>query len=69
MKEITIIGATGTLGLPVTKELNNKGVNVKAVVRDVEKAKEILPENVEVVYGDVSDKESLTKALTDSETI
>ena len=69
MKVITIIGATGTLGLPVTKELNDKGVRIKAVVRDVTKAKEMLPKNVEIVYGDVSDKASLEEALAGSETI
>lgn len=69
MKKITIIGATGTLGLPVAKELNNRGVRVKAVVRDVAKAKEMLPENVEIVYGDVSDKASLKVALADTETL
>ena len=69
MKEITIIGATGTLGSSITKELNNKGVRVKAVARDVVKAKELLPENVEIVYGDVSDKASLKEALAGSKTI
>lgn len=69
MKTLTIIGATGTLGLPITKKLSQKGIQVKAVVRDVEKAKELFPKHVEIVYGDVSDKESLIKALIGSETI
>ena len=69
MKTITIIGATGTLGLPITKKLSEKGIHVKAVVRDVEKAKALLPNHVEIVYGDVSDKTSLHTALKESETI
>ncbi|NLR93770.1 SDR family oxidoreductase [Flammeovirga agarivorans] len=69
MKKITIIGATGTLGLPITKQLTKKGVQVKAVVRDIKKAKEILPSTVEIVYGDVAEKDSLKTALTGSETI
>ncbi|MCG8331162.1 MAG: NAD(P)H-binding protein [Chitinophagales bacterium] len=69
MKKLTIIGATGALGLPITKRLTSKGVQVKAIVRDVKKAKEQLPEAVEVAYGDVSDKESLKIALVGSETI
>ncbi|WP_299557156.1 NAD(P)H-binding protein [Seonamhaeicola sp.] len=69
MKSITIIGATGQLGLPVTKELNKKGVKVKAVVRDVDNAKTLLPEGVEIVYGDVADKNSLKEALIDTDTI
>ncbi len=69
MKKLTIIGATGSLGLPITKKLANKGIQIKAIVRDPEKAKEQLPGNVEVVYGDVSDKESLKSALVGSKTI
>ncbi len=69
MKKITIIGATGQLGKPVAQELSKKGVKIKAIVRDIEKAKEILPEQVEIVYGDVSDKESLKTALRGTETI
>lgn len=69
MKEVTIIGATGTLGSSITKQLHNKGVHVKVVARDVVKAKEMLPEKVEIVYGDVSDKASLKEALSGSETI
>lgn len=69
MKKLTIIGATGTLGLPITRKLVGKDIQVKAVVRDVEKAKELLPENVEIVYGDVSDQESLRTALVGSTTI
>ena len=69
MKKITVIGATGQLGLPVTKELNKKGVKVKAIVRDIEKAKTLLPEQVEIVFGDVADKNSLRNALIGTDTI
>ena len=69
MKTLTIIGATGTLGLPLSKKLSQKGIHIKAVVRDIEKAKELLPNTIEVVYGDVSDKKSLKTALEGSETI
>lgn len=69
MKKITIIGATGSLGSSIATQLSQNGIQVKAVVRDLEKAKELLPANLEVVYGDVSDKESLKAALVGSETI
>jgi uncharacterized protein YbjT (DUF2867 family) len=69
MKKITIIGATGTLGSAITKKLNGQGVQVKAVVRDLEKAKQMLPAEVELVQGDVSDKDSLRKALIGTQTI
>ena len=41
MKKITVIGATGNLAVPVIKELVAKGVQVKAIVRDIQKAKEL----------------------------
>ena len=69
MKSITIIGATGQLGLPVAKELIKKGVKVKAVVRNPEKGKALFPEGIEIVQGDVADKSSLRNALMNTETI
>lgn len=66
-QSLTVIGATGTLSVPVIKQLINKGVSVTAVVRNVEKARTLLPEETEIVYGDVEDKESLIKALRGSE--
>lgn len=69
MKKLSIIGATGSLGSSITKQLATMSVQVKAIVRDVEKGKNLLPENVEVVYGDVSDRESLRSALEGTESI
>ncbi|KXX67067.1 SDR family oxidoreductase [Flammeovirga sp. SJP92] len=69
MKNITIIGATGALGSSITKELIKKGVQVKVVARDVEKAQSLLPEKAKIVYGDVADKDSLREALTGTETV
>ena len=40
-KKITVIGATGMIGIPVTNELINAGFEVTALVRNVEKAKQI----------------------------
>jgi uncharacterized protein YbjT (DUF2867 family) len=69
MKTITVIGATGNLAVPVITELTAKGVQVKAIVRDIQKAKELLPKTTEIVFGDVADKESLKNALKGTETI
>lgn len=66
-KTLTIIGATGNLSVPVIKQLVTKGVKVKAIVRNLDKAKTMLPAEVELVYGDVEDVESLNTALKDSE--
>ena len=68
-KEITIIGATGKIGLLTTFQLARAGYQVKAVVRNVEKAEHSLGRgnNIELVYGDLTDTNSLEKALEDTE--
>ncbi|MCG7550652.1 NAD(P)H-binding protein [Pseudoalteromonas sp. Of7M-16] len=68
-KSITVIGATGNLAQPVIRNLVAKGVQVTAVVRDVQKAKAALPEEVTCVYADVSDLDSLKDALKGAETV
>lgn len=67
MNKITFIGATGKLGIPTAKRLVENGVQVKAVVRNLESAKEILPKEVEIVHGDLQDINSLKLALTGTE--
>jgi len=61
-----VAGATGETGRRIVQELIAKNIPVRALVRDAEKAKEILPPNVELVIGDVLTPESLTTALGDS---
>ena len=68
-KEITVIGATGNIGMPVTFHLVKAGYQVKAVARDLEKAKNRLGQtsNIELVYGDLTSVDSLKEALRDTE--
>ena len=49
IKSIAFIGATGRLALPVIKVLAENGFAIRAIVRNVEKAKQLLPSNVEIV--------------------
>ncbi len=68
-KKITIIGATGHLGHRVTAKLVEKGAEVTAIVRDPEAAKSMLPTQVRLIQGDVSDLASLRSALHGTETL
>ncbi len=68
MKKIAILGATGLIGKPVTKQLINAGFDVTIVARDIEKAKLIFP-NTPVIYGDLEDKMSLFDALKGQECV
>lgn len=63
VKNILVIGATGMLGKPVTKELVNAGFNVSALVRNPEKAKKELPANVKLIKGDISSEKDLLNAM------
>ena len=65
MKKIAVIGATGRLAPMVIKEMIENGIAVKALVRNKEKAKKLLPAEVDVISADLSDVESLISGLTD----
>ena len=67
MKRITVIGATGMIGIPVSRELIKAGFEVTALVRDTDKARQILPREVKLVKGDLNDKASIVKALKNSD--
>lgn len=63
MKKIAIIGATGMLGQPVTKEFINAGFDVTLLVRDINKAKQIFGSTVRLVEGDLKDTNKLKQSL------
>lgn len=58
-----VAGATGQTGRRIVKELVNRGIEVRCLVRDVEAAKQILPEAAELVKGDLLEPETLTAAV------
>ncbi|MFL2116604.1 SDR family oxidoreductase [Marinilactibacillus psychrotolerans] len=62
---IAITGATGNLGNLVIQELLEKELEetVVAVVRNEEKAKDQLPDTVEIRYGDYASYDSLVNAF------
>lgn len=61
-----VAGATGETGRRIVKELVQRGIPVRAMVRDREKASAILPSEAEIVVGDVLKPESLKAAIGDS---
>ncbi|MEM9904238.1 MAG: SDR family oxidoreductase [Cyanobacteria bacterium P01_D01_bin.44] len=58
-----VVGATGQTGYRIVKQLVEKGIPVRAVVRDLAKAKELLPTEVEVVTGDVLEPSTIRAAM------
>lgn len=61
-----VAGATGQTGCRIVQQLVERDIPVRAFVRDLEKAKAILPPQVELVLGDVLNPDCLAEALADS---
>lgn len=62
-----VAGATGETGRRIVQELVNREIPVRALVRDLEQARKILPATgVELVLGDLLNQGSITAAIADS---
>jgi uncharacterized protein YbjT (DUF2867 family) len=60
-----VAGATGQTGQNIVKQLVQKNIAVRALVRNLDKGKELLPKEAELFVGDVLQPASLEEALTD----
>ncbi|MFM8739291.1 MAG: SDR family oxidoreductase [Cytophagales bacterium] len=67
MKKVAIVGATGMLGQPVTKEFINEGYEVTLLVRNLAKAKKIFASRARLIEGDLRDKEKIKRLLDGQE--
>ncbi|MBW4604112.1 MAG: SDR family oxidoreductase [Calothrix sp. FI2-JRJ7] len=61
-----VAGATGETGRRIVQELVARNIPVRALVRDINKARSILPAGVDLVQGDVLEPGTLATALGDS---
>jgi uncharacterized protein YbjT (DUF2867 family) len=62
---VLVVGATGQTGRHIVKQLIEKNVPVKALVRNIEQAQGILPPDTELVKGDILKPETIKNALSD----
>ncbi len=69
IQNITVIGSTGMIGRPVTRELVKAGFTVTCLVRDEAKARTLLPPNVRLVKGDLHDAASVAEALKGADAV
>ncbi|MEO0839278.1 MAG: NAD(P)H-binding protein, partial [Cyanobacteria bacterium J06643_5] len=60
---VLVAGATGGVGKRVVKRLVDKGYKVRCLVRDIEKARSILDDNVDLVVADITKPETLNPLL------
>jgi len=63
IKRVLVVGATGMLGRPVVRRLIEEGFVVRALARDVDRARTLLPAACQIVRGDVRDDALLLAAL------
>ena len=61
--KILVIGATGTIGTTVCELLKEEKADFNALVRNAEKAQRLVSRGINTVTGDLSDLNSLRKAM------
>ncbi|MFE4108641.1 SDR family oxidoreductase [Almyronema epifaneia] len=64
-RKILVTGATGSNGTEIVKRLSAQNTQVRAMVRNPDRAKEIALPNVELVEGNFDRPETLLEALTE----
>jgi putative NADH-flavin reductase len=67
MKKIAIIGATGMLGQPVAKEFIDAGFEVTLFARNIQKAKKIFGNSIQVIEGNLQDKAKIRQFLQEQD--
>ena len=63
MNKLLVTGATGNVGSGVVRELRERGVPVRAFVRDAAKAAAMFGDGVELATGDFADAASVRRAV------
>ncbi len=66
---LLVTGATGFVGGHVVRRLRREGLQVRAVVRDLDRARALKDLGVDVVPGDISDRASLERATAGADRV
>ena len=64
-----VAGATGQTGRHIVSELIKRNISVRALVRNLELAKQVLPTGVELVQGNVLFADTLPEAIADCDVL
>ncbi len=68
-RRILILGATGMLGQPVTRSSVEMGNQVRVLVRNSEKAHQMFGDEIEIVKGNVLNRENIQVAMTECDAV
>ncbi len=68
-RRVLVLGATGMLGQPVAHSLVSEGHRVRALVRNGERARQVLGEAVEVVEGSALKRGDVQQAMSGCEAV
>lgn len=66
---VFVAGATGETGRRIVQTLAQRDITTRALVRDEEKARQVLPASVDIVIGDVLKPDDLREAIADCDTL
>ena len=66
---IAVVGATGNTGRAVVKELRQLGENPVCIVRNADKAREVLGDDAKTAVAELTDRAALEKALKGVDTV
>ncbi len=68
-KTTLVTGGTGLIGYNIILALLKRKRKVKALVRSIAKGKKLLPSEVDLVQGDITDKDSIRLAMKDCDVV
>jgi nucleoside-diphosphate-sugar epimerase len=66
---VLVTGATGFLGSSLARRLLSEGARVRVLARSPERAKPLADRGVQVVAGDITDRDAVRAAVDDAEVI
>ena len=64
-----VTGATGFSGSHLVRSLVRDGHRVRVIVRSLERAKELLPPNIEIVVGEATDAAAVARAVKGTQVV
>jgi len=69
METTLVTGATGLVGYNIVRALRQRQRKVRVLVRSLEKGRRLLPGDCELVQGDVTDRDSVVRAMAGCEVV